>query len=110
MAVLFAALSLSAWLVLKRRSRPGLFALTIFSVIYFGFWRKGCVCAVGSVQNMVAAVVDPAYEVPLVVLVFFLLPLIFALLFGRVFCAAVCPLGAVQELVAIRPVWSPRSL
>jgi polyferredoxin len=26
-----------------------------------------------------------------------------ALLFGRVFCAAVCPLGALQDLVAVRP-------
>ncbi len=107
--VLFVCLSLSAWLVLRRRSRSGLFALTIFSVVYFGFWRKGCVCPVGSVQNIVAAVVDPTFALPLVVLVFFLLPLVFALFFGRVFCAAVCPLGGVQELVAIRPVKIPRS-
>ena len=110
MAVLLGALALAAWLVLRRRSRTGLFALTVFSVLYFGFYRKGCVCSVGSVQNMIAAVADPAFEVPLVVLVFFLLPLVFALFFGRVFCAAVCPLGAVQELVAIRPAQIPRTL
>ena len=38
--------------------------------------------------------------VPLAVVAFFALPLVFALFFGRTFCAAVCPLGAVQELVA----------
>ena len=109
-AVLFGALVLAAWLVLKRRSRAGVFALTIFAVLYFGFWRKGCVCAVGSVQNMVAGVTDPGFEVPWVVLAFFLLPLVFSLFFGRVFCAAVCPLGAAQELVAIRPVQVPRTI
>ena len=38
---------------------------------------------------------------------FFALPLVFTLLFGRTFCAAVCPLGAVQELVAVRPLKVP---
>jgi polyferredoxin len=36
------------------------------------------------------------------VLLVFLLPIVFALLFGRVFCAGVCPLGALQELVNVR--------
>lgn len=34
----------------------------------------------------------------------FLLPLLVALFYGRVFCGGVCPLGAVQELVAIKPL------
>jgi NosR/NirI family nitrous oxide reductase transcriptional regulator len=33
-----------------------------------------------------------------------IIPLLFALAFGRVFCAGVCPLGAIQELTGIRPV------
>ncbi|MCK5558902.1 MAG: LPXTG cell wall anchor domain-containing protein, partial [Candidatus Hydrogenedentes bacterium] len=41
MAVLLGALSLSAFLVIKRRSRRAIFLLTVFSVLYFGFWRKG---------------------------------------------------------------------
>ena len=40
-AMLAAALSLATWLVFKKRSRKGLIALSIFSVLYFGFWRKG---------------------------------------------------------------------
>lgn len=106
-AVLLAALSLAAFLVLKRRKRKEIFLLTLFSLIYFGFWRNGCVCSVGSVQNIMAGICDPAYGVPLAVLVFFAAPLVFALLFGRVFCAAVCPLGAIQEAVAIKPVKVP---
>jgi NosR/NirI family nitrous oxide reductase transcriptional regulator len=35
------------------------------------------------------------------------LPLVFTLFFGRTFCAAVCPLGAIQDVVLLRPVRLP---
>ena len=110
MAVLLSALSLTAYAVLKRRSRLAIFMLAIFSVIYLGFWRKGCVCSVGSIQNVLEATINGAQVVPVVVLAFFILPLLFALFFGRVFCASVCPLGALQEIVAIRPIQLSRPL
>jgi ferredoxin len=53
------------------------------------------------------ALCDSSYTIPVTALAFFVLPLIFTLFFGRTFCAAVCPLGAMQELVAIRPVKVP---
>jgi ferredoxin len=59
---------------------------------------------------VLAATIDGAEIVPVVVLVFFILPLLFALFFGRVFCASVCPLGALQEIVAIRPIQLSRPL
>lgn len=107
LAVLTAALALAAYLALKVRSRGALWALMIFSLVYFGFWRLGCICPVGSPQNVVLAVADASYAVPIFVIGFFALPLVFALLFGRVFCAAVCPLGAIQDVVAVRPVRVP---
>ena len=57
----------------------------------------------GSVQNVVLGLFDSGYAVSAVILAFFLLPLVLALLFGRVFCAAVCPLGAIQDAVVWRP-------
>jgi ferredoxin len=51
---------------------------------------------------MSMALFNENYSMPLPVLLFFIIPLIAALLFGRVFCAAVCPLGAIQELVGFR--------
>ena len=108
--VLAAALSLSAWLVLKTRSRRGVFLLSVFSLIYFGFWRKGCICPVGSIQNVVLWLCDSHVALPLGVAAFFILPLVFALLFGRVFCASVCPLGAIQEMMVLFPVRLPSAV
>jgi NosR/NirI family nitrous oxide reductase transcriptional regulator len=106
-AVLLAALGLASYLVLKKRSRRAIFALTVFSLLYFGFWRKGCVCSIGAIQNVVFSIFDREYTVPIVVVAFFLLPLVFTLFFGRTFCAAVCPLGAIQDMVLSRPVSVP---
>ena len=106
-AVLAAALGLAAWLVLRRRSRRAVFVLMVFSLLYFGFYRRGCICPIGAIQNVALAVFDSSYAIPITVLAFFLLPLVFALLFGRVFCSSVCPLGAAQDLVLFRPLKVP---
>jgi len=105
--VLLASLSLASWLVIKRRSRRGVLWLSIFTLLYFGFYREGCICSVGSIQNITLALFDPVYKVSLTVLIFFLLPLVFALFFGRTFCAGACPLGAIQDLLIFKPVSIP---
>lgn len=105
-AVLALTLALAGWLVLKHRSRAGLVALSAFTIAYFGFYRRGCVCPIGSIQNVAAALADPTQVLPWTVAAFFLLPLMAAALFGRVFCAGVCPLGVLQDLV----VWKPLSV
>ena len=114
LVLLAAALAITTWIVLKRRSRPAVFAMAACAMAYFGFWREGCICAIGSVQNVALALFDTGYALPASAAVFFALPLVFALFFGRTFCAAVCPHGAIQDLVAVRPVhvpaWLDRSL
>jgi ferredoxin len=105
--VLAAMLGLVTYLVLRRRSRTGVVAASMFSLFYFGFWRQGCVCSIGALQNVVLALFDADYHIPLSVGAFFLLPLIFATLFGRTFCAGVCPLGAIQDLVVLAPIQIP---
>lgn len=109
-AVLIVALGLASWLILKARSRRGVVGLSIFSLLYFGFYREGCICAIGSVQNVALALFDSSYALPLITLIFFAAPLATALFFGRGFCAAVCPHGALQDLVLVRPVRVPRWL
>jgi polyferredoxin len=108
--VLLAALGLASYLVLKKRSRRAILILCVCSLIYFGFWREGCVCSIGAIQNITLSFVDRDYAVPIVVALFFLLPLVVTLFFGRTFCAAVCPLGAVQDVVLLRPVAVPNWL
>lgn len=107
LAVLFAALGTATWLIYRKRSRKGLIALSIFSLAYFGFWKNGCVCAIGSFQNVALALGDKGYALPVVVAGFFVLPLMFALFAGRAFCAGVCPHGALQDLVLIKPLKVP---
>lgn len=105
--VLLASLGVAVWMVHKQRSRRGLFWLGIFSLAYFGFWRKGCVCAIGSPQNIILGLFDANYAVPLTVIAFFAAPLIVSLFAGRAFCAGVCPHGALQDLLLIKPVKVP---
>ena len=107
MASLLAALSLATYFALVTRSRRNLLLLTIASLFWFGFWRGGCVCPIGATQNVALALFDTTYVVPVTVVVFFTLPLVFTLFFGRTFCALFCPLGAVQELVSLGSVTVP---
>ena len=102
--VLAAALFLATYFAYKQRSRKNIFLLMLFSIIYFGFFRKGCICPIGAIQNVSLALFNPAYVIPLSVIAFFVLPLIVTLFYGRTFCAAVCPLGVMQDLVVLKPV------
>lgn len=108
-AVLGAALAVAGYLALRARSRTGLLILAIFSLTYFGFWRKGCVCSVGALQDVALALTGGSV-LPVTTIAFFILPLLVAVFFGRVFCASVCPLGAIQDIVLIRPVKVPQWL
>jgi ferredoxin len=102
--VFLGVLTLITWVILKKRSRRAVFWISVFSLLYFGFYRKGCICPVGSLQNVTMAIFNPHYAVPVTAIIFFITPLAFTLFFGRTFCAGVCPLGAIQDLVALRPI------
>lgn len=105
--ILIAVLFLAAFFVLRRRSRGGILLLSIFTLVYFGFIRNGCICSVGAIQNVALSLFDPGYSISLVALLFFIIPLVFSLFFGRVFCAGACPLGAIQDLLIFKPISIP---
>ncbi len=109
-ALLIVALLLASYLILRRRNRRAIFALMIAALFYFGFWREGCICPIGAIQNVTLTAFDSTYAIPLVAAAFFVIPLVFTLFCGRVFCGAVCPLGAIQDAVLIHPVAVPRWL
>ncbi|MDC0584736.1 4Fe-4S binding protein, partial [Bacteroidales bacterium] len=102
--ILIGVMALAAYFALKVRSRKGLMWLSIFSLLYFGFYREGCICSVGSIQNMALALFSDSYRISIPVILFFTAPLLFSLFFGRVFCASACPLGVIQDLLIIRPI------
>jgi len=109
--VLYAVfLFLAVYSVFTWRSRRALFLLAVASTIVLGFMMQGCPCPVGMFQNIVDAFVQPTVLLPWTVLILFTVPLLIALFFGRVFCSGVCPLGAVQELTAVKPIRIPDGL
>lgn len=110
LALLAGALAISVWLVLTRRSRRWVLVLTVGCLAYFGFYRQGCICPIGSIQNVVLALTDSRYHIPIVVTATFFLPLVVAVFFSRAFCGGVCPLGAIQELVLLKPLKVPQRL
>lgn len=108
--LLVGMMALVVWAAYRKRYRAVMISVSLVSVLYFGFFRSGCVCSVGSIQNVILATVDSGYHLPLYVLLLFLLPILFALLFGRVYCSGVCPLGALQELINVRNFRLSRSV
>jgi len=101
-AMLVLLMSFVAWAVIKKQVRTPVILTSVISVAYFGFFRNGCVCSIGAVQNVALSLADSSHAVPLFVLLLFILPIVFTLFFGRVFCAGVCPFGALQELVNVK--------
>ncbi|MCG3196667.1 MAG: hypothetical protein GHCLOJNM_01143 [bacterium] len=104
------ALALGAWLLHVKRSRQGIFLLSLVCLFYFGFFKHGCICPIGSTQNVVLGMVDASQPVALPTIAVFLLPLLAALFLGRVFCGGVCALGAIQDLFLWRPIRVPEWL
>ena len=51
-----------------------LFLIVVEIIAYFGFFREGCVCAVGSVQNISLALFNPVYTIPITAVLFFIIP------------------------------------
>jgi len=82
LGVLAVALAAASVLALRVRYRWPIVALSVFSLLYFGFYRGGCVCPIGAIQN-VAQGLAGGTVLPLVVVLIFVLPLATALFFGR---------------------------
>lgn len=108
--ILVIVLSLASYFAIKKRSRYGILGLSIFTLAYFGFYRNGCICSIGAIQNVTLSFFDQTYAVSITALLFFVLPLAFTLFFGRTFCAGACPLGAIQDLIVIKPISLPKWL
>lgn len=92
------------WLVRRRRPSRWISAQLAIALLYLGIFRGGCICPVGATADVFLALYRPAL-VGVSTLALFLLPLVVALLSGRIFCGTVCPLGAVQQLISSKKPW-----
>ncbi len=97
--VVLATLLLAAGLISIRHKPKYIFtALSSFGLLYFGLFRGGCICPVGATTNFCMGLAAPELIGKTTALLF-LMPLVAAFFFGRVFCSSACPLGAIQHLV-----------
>ncbi len=69
--------------------------LLLAAVIVLGFVVGGFLCPVAAVQNIFLKA-NTGY------LLLFLVPVVLALIVGRLFCGYICPFGAAQELLHVR--------
>jgi polyferredoxin len=98
LAVLAAMLVAGGMMVWRRAHSRWFWIPAAVTLGYFGFIRGGCICPVGSVANMAIALAHPTMIGKTTALMFFL-PLLAALVMGRMFCVSGCPLGAIQHLL-----------
>ncbi|VGO14477.1 Putative electron transport protein YccM [Pontiella desulfatans] len=92
-------LAIGSLLSVRHLQRHWFTALAGIALLYFGIVRGGCICPVGATTNFFMGLAAPELIGKLVA-VLFLLPLIAAFFFGRVFCSSACPLGAIQHLLS----------
>lgn len=98
LSVLILLMGAGIFMVFTRKSAKSVGILTLITLIYLGLIRGGCICPVGAVSNVAQGLVLPGAILGIATILLFILPLVVALIAGRVFCSAGCPLGAVQQI------------
>jgi len=107
--ILTVLLLLGSALLFYRKARPWTIFLMLVSLLVLGFLRYGCICPVGATGNIVIGLsYINTVTLSIFTVLFFVLPLLCALVFGRVFCGTVCPFGVIQDLLARKTVQIPR--
>jgi polyferredoxin len=69
----------------------------LIGLVYLGFMKASLICPLLTLQFLF--LIKSRVVINLSIFLIFLLPIIFALLFGRIFCWWVCPFGAFQEFL-----------
>lgn len=105
--VLTVMLAVASLMSIRHQPRRRITALTAIGLAYFGLFRGGCICPVGSTTNFCMGLAAPEL-IGKTVAILFLLPLVTAFFFGRVFCTSACPIGAVQHLQSRKTAYQIR--
>ena len=91
------AFTAAGTVALMRRYRRFRYLILLASMAYLGFFLGGCLCALGALQNVILRIGEIKYRFSSYLILG--IPVITALVFGRIFCGWVCPMGAVQHFV-----------
>lgn len=75
------------------------FGLLIISLFYIGFYLKECICPIGAFQYLAIDYRNLFTKDNINFLLLFFIPIFVTLIWGRVYCGSVCPMGAYQELL-----------
>jgi formate hydrogenlyase subunit 6/NADH:ubiquinone oxidoreductase subunit I len=105
--------AMSFWSLLIVATKPkkrNFWIMSIVVLCYFGFYRGGCPCPLGSVGGVTLSIAHGTLHMGFLAIVFFLTPLLFALLWGRVFCSSACPIGAIQQVVSWKHIRVPQGV
>jgi len=108
--ILCIILALTAFIFYKLRSRKIQIFLIFLVVIVFGFIKNGCLCSIGSIQTISLAIADKTYPVTISQILIFLIPIIAAIFWGRIFCGAACPIGGIQDILNYKNFRIPKPL
>ncbi len=90
-------LTVLATAALMRRYRRFRYLVFLASLAYLGFVIGGCPCALSSLQNIIIRLGEFKYRLPTYLQVG--IPAVAAIVFGRIFCGWICPMGAVQYFI-----------
>jgi NosR/NirI family transcriptional regulator, nitrous oxide reductase regulator len=107
---LFIILALTVYIFYKLRSRKIQIFLIFLVVIVFGFIKNGCLCSIGAIQTVSLSVADKTYPITLSQIFIFLIPVIAAMFWGRIFCGAACPLGGIQDILNYKNFRIPKPI
>jgi ferredoxin len=71
--------------------------LLISGALFLGFYSKCLLCPVGAVTSVGNFLTGRPFSYSIMAVL--LLPILFTLFVGRIYCGSVCPMGAVQEML-----------
>jgi len=108
--VLCIILALTVFIFYKLRSRKIQIFLIVLVVLVFGFIKNGCLCSIGSIQTVSLSIADKTYPITISQIFIFLIPVIAAIFWGRIFCGAACPIGGVQDILNYKNFRLPKPI
>lgn len=98
MVIFTLVLIVSIILISTRSKRISIlrFGFLGISLIYFGFLLARKICPIATLQTLF--ILKEAIVLKLPIFLIFLLPILVSIVFGRVFCGWLCPIGSFQEI------------